>query len=188
MHGPSSHRHRATAWRRHRAARAGGGWRRRAQWGEPSHQHQRILRPVTGHAGRGYGDTAGPAFGAFGGAPYGATKRVRGVPKWVRWCKALWKGVTAFFNYRRRFSNSRPRALCLDANSVFIDAIRYGQLQARALQYLSRVLGASDNASRGKPGYTRMCSVLCGWPKRVGSVNVEPDCARVREHEFLLSA
>ena len=25
---------------------------------------------------------AGPATGAFGGAPYGATKRVRGVPKW----------------------------------------------------------------------------------------------------------
>ena len=27
---------------------------------------------------------ANPAIGAFGGAPYGATKRVRGVPKWVR--------------------------------------------------------------------------------------------------------
>ena len=35
-HGPSSHRHRATAWTRHRAARAGGGWRRRAQ-GESHH-------------------------------------------------------------------------------------------------------------------------------------------------------
>ena len=27
---------------------------------------------------------AGPATGAFGGAPYGATKRVRDVPKWWR--------------------------------------------------------------------------------------------------------
>ena len=27
---------------------------------------------------------AGPATGAFGGAPYGATKRARGVPKWAR--------------------------------------------------------------------------------------------------------
>ena len=27
---------------------------------------------------------AGPATGAFGGAPYGGTKRVRGVPKWTR--------------------------------------------------------------------------------------------------------
>eukprot|EP00959_Pyramimonas_sp_CCMP1952_P001568 32157-Pyramimonas_sp.AAC.1 len=25
---------------------------------------------------------------AFGGGPYGATKRVRGVPKWVRWAHA----------------------------------------------------------------------------------------------------
>ena len=28
------------------------------------------------------GKHAGPGTGAFGGAPYGATKRVRGVPKW----------------------------------------------------------------------------------------------------------
>eukprot|EP00959_Pyramimonas_sp_CCMP1952_P232117 4850654-Pyramimonas_sp.AAC.1 len=25
---------------------------------------------------------------AFGGAPHGATNRVRGVPNWVRWCHA----------------------------------------------------------------------------------------------------
>eukprot|EP00959_Pyramimonas_sp_CCMP1952_P195730 4092404-Pyramimonas_sp.AAC.1 len=25
------------------------------------------------------------ATGAFAGAPYGATKRMRGVPKWARW-------------------------------------------------------------------------------------------------------
>ena len=31
---------------------------------------------------------ANAATGAFGGAPYGATKRVRGVPKWVRWAHA----------------------------------------------------------------------------------------------------
>ena len=29
------------------------------------------------------GRHAGAATGAFGGAPYGATKRVMGVPKWV---------------------------------------------------------------------------------------------------------
>ena len=29
------------------------------------------------------GTHAGGSTGAFGGAPYGATKRVRGVPKWV---------------------------------------------------------------------------------------------------------
>eukprot|EP00959_Pyramimonas_sp_CCMP1952_P006524 136315-Pyramimonas_sp.AAC.1 len=45
--GPSSHMHRATAWTRHRAARAGGGGRRRSShWGEPTHQyHHRIMRP-----------------------------------------------------------------------------------------------------------------------------------------------
>ena len=31
---------------------------------------------------------AGPGTGAFGGAPYGATKCVRGVPRWVRWAHA----------------------------------------------------------------------------------------------------
>eukprot|EP00959_Pyramimonas_sp_CCMP1952_P312534 6541905-Pyramimonas_sp.AAC.1 len=29
--------------------------------------------------------TLAPATGAFCGAPYGAPRRVRGVPKWVRW-------------------------------------------------------------------------------------------------------
>ena len=52
-HVPSSHRHRATAWTRDRGAQAGGGWRRRrAERGETPHQHQRILRPVTEHAGQ----------------------------------------------------------------------------------------------------------------------------------------
>ena len=31
----------------------------------------------------GGGTHANPATGTFGGAPYGATNRVRGVPKWV---------------------------------------------------------------------------------------------------------
>eukprot|EP00959_Pyramimonas_sp_CCMP1952_P225182 4708686-Pyramimonas_sp.AAC.1 len=31
----------------------------------------------------GLGDARGRGSGAFGGAPDGATKRVRGVPKWV---------------------------------------------------------------------------------------------------------
>eukprot|EP00959_Pyramimonas_sp_CCMP1952_P187397 3918483-Pyramimonas_sp.AAC.1 len=31
---------------------------------------------------------AGAATGALGGAPHGATMRVRGMPEWARWCHA----------------------------------------------------------------------------------------------------
>ena len=46
-----------------------------------------------------------------------------------RGCKAAWRDIAAFFNYRRRFSylcprffNFRPCALCLDAYRLFVDA------------------------------------------------------------------
>ena len=41
-------------------------------------------RNVRGVRRHGAGDHADAANGAFGGVPYGATKRLRGVPKWAR--------------------------------------------------------------------------------------------------------